>query len=183
MTTTYVGIDLHKRTQTWVALAENGKDTLFTREFPVTPAGVEAGIKLSKSCGEKIVAIEPTCGWLWVVPLLRACDIEVHISNPRKVKAIADSLQKTDKNDATTLAQLVRTGIMHESREVSPEIQTLRALVRERVFLVRLRASMKCRLESVVTRNGRHRIEGSLSSKKGKTALIESDDARMETIT
>ena len=181
--TTYIGIDLHKRTQTWVALAENGKDTLFTREFPVTLAGVEAGIKLSKSCGEKIVAIEPTCGCLWVVPLLRACDIEVHISNPRKVKAIADSLQKTDKNDATTLAQLVRTGIMHESREVSPEIQTLRALVRERVFLVRLRASMKCRLESVVTRNGRHRIEGSLSSKKGKTALIESDDARMETIT
>lgn len=64
MTTTYIGIDLHKRTQTWVALAENGKDTLFTREFSVTPAGVEAGINISKSYGEKIVAaIEPTCGW------------------------------------------------------------------------------------------------------------------------
>jgi len=175
---TYIGIDLHKRTQTWVALAENGKDTLFKREFPVTPAGVEAGIKLSKSCGDNIVvAIEPTCGWLWVVPLLRECGIEVHISNPRKVKAIADSLQKTDENDATTLAQLVRTGIMHESREVTPEMQALRALIRERVFLVRLRASMKCRLESVVTRNGRHRILGSLSSKKGKTALIESGEA------
>lgn len=178
MTTTYIGIDLHKRTQTWVALAENGKDTLFKREFPVTPAGVEAGIKLSKSCGEKIVvAIEPTCDWLWVVPLLRECGIDVHISNPRKVKAIADSLQKTDENDATTLAQLVRTGIMHESREVTPEMQTLRALVRERVFLVRLRARVKCRLEGIVTRNGRHRIAGSLSSKKGKAALIESGEA------
>lgn len=177
MITTYIGIDLHKRTQTWVALAENGKDTLFTKEFPVTPDGVQAGIKLSQKCGEKIVAaIEPTCGWMWVVPLLRSCGIEVHISNPRKVKAIADSLQKNDENDATTLAQLVRTGIMHESSEATPEMQKLRALIRERVFLVRVRASMKTRLEGVVTRNGRHRIDGSLSTKKGRDALIESGE-------
>ncbi len=175
--TTYVGIDLHKRTQTWVALAENGKDTLFKREFPVTPEGVQSGIRLSQQCGERIVAaIEPTCGWMWVVPLLRSCGIEVHISNPRKVKAIADSLQKTDENDATTLAQLVRTGMMHESSEVTPEMQTLRALIRERVFLVRVRAGMKARLESIVTRNGRHRILGSLSSKKGRGALVESGE-------
>ena len=177
MKTTYIGIDLHKRTQTWVALAENGKDILFTREFPVTPEGVETGIKLSKRCAEKIVvAIEPTCGWMWVVPLLRECGMEVHISNPRKVKAIADSLQKNDENDATTLAQLVRTGIMHESSEASPETQKLRALIRERVFLVRTRAGMKCRLEGIVTRNGRHRIEGSLATQKGKTALLESGE-------
>jgi len=179
--TTYIGIDLHKRTQTWVALAENGKDTLFTREFPVTPAGVEAGIQLSKRCAKKIVvAIEPTCGWQWVVPLLRSCGMEVHISNPRKVKAIADSLQKTDENDATILAQLVRTGIMHESSEASPETQKLRALVRERVFLVRTRAGMKCRLEGIVTRNGRHRIEGSLSTKKGVRAITESGEAEWQ---
>jgi transposase len=178
MNTTYLGIDLHKHTQTWVALAENGKDTLFTKVLPVTPEGVQAGIKLSQQSGDKIVAaIEPTCGWAWVVPLLRECGIEVHISNPRKVRAISDSLQKTDKNDATILAQLVKTGIMHESREVNPEMQTLRALVRERVFLVHLRASMKCRLESVVTRNGRHCIKWSLSSLKGKNALIEKGEA------
>lgn len=176
--TTYIGIDLHKRTQTWVALAENGKDTLFTREFPVTPEGVQSGIKLSQQCGSKIVAaIEPTCGWMWVVPLLRSCGIEVHISNPRKVKAIADSLQKTDENDATILAQLVRTGIMQESSEASPETQKLRALIRERVFLVRTRAGMKCRLEGIVTRNGRHRIAGSLATQQGKDALIQSGEA------
>jgi len=175
--TTYIGIDLHKRTQTWVALAENGKDILFTKEFPVTPEGVRSGIKLSQKCGDTmVVAIEPTCGWMWVVPLLRSCGMDVHISNPRKVKAIADSLQKTDENDATILAQLVRTGIMHESREVTPEIQKLRALIRERVFLVRVRASMKTRLEGIVTRNGRHRIAGSLSTKKGKVAIIESGE-------
>jgi transposase len=175
--TTYIGIDLHKRTQTWVALPEKGDDRLFMREFVVTPEGVRSGVALAKSCSDNIVvAIEPVCGWMWVVPLLRSCGIEVHISNPRKVKAIADSLQKTDENDATTLALLVRTGIMQESAEVSPEMQKVRALVRERVFLVRTRAGMKCRLDGIVTRDGRHRISGSLSSKKGKGAIIESGE-------
>lgn len=179
--TTYIGIDLHKRTQTWIALAENGRDTVFTREFPVTPEGVQSGITLSQKCADNIVAaIEPVCGWRWVVPLLRAGGIEVHVSNPRKVTAIADSLQKTDENDATMLAQLVRTGIMHESSEVPPEMQKLRNLIRERIFLVRVRASMKCRLEGVVTRNGRYLIAGSLSTKKGKTALLTSGEKEWE---
>ncbi len=172
--TAYIGIDLHKRTKTWVALAENGKDRVFTREFPATPEGVKEGVAMSKQCGANIVAaIEPTCGWMWVVPMLRSCGIEVHVGNPRKVKAIADSLQKNDENDATMLARLCRTGMMHESRELSPEMHTVRALVRERVFLVRVRAGMKCRLEGIVTRSGRHRIEGSLGTKKGKVALME----------
>lgn len=179
MNTVYIGIDLHKRTQTWVALADNGKDVLFTKEFEVTPETVAKGISYAQAlqAAKIVVAIEPTCGWLWVVPLLRASGIEVHISNPRKVRAISDSLQKTDKNDALMLARLVRTGLMHESSEITPAMQAVRALVRERVFLVRLRASMKCRLESVVTRNGRHLIVGTLSSKTGQTALLEHGNA------
>ena len=178
METTYIGIDLHKRTQTWVALSEDGQSKLFTREFPVTPEGVQAGIHLAKSIGKErlIVAVEPVCGWMWVVPILRKVGMEVHISNPRKVKAIANSLQKTDENDAYMLARLCRTGVMCESAEVSPEIQKLRSLVRERSFFVRTRAGMKCRLESVVTRSGRHMIQGSLSTKKGTEAIIASGE-------
>lgn len=176
---TYIGIDLHKHTQTWVALSDNGKDILFTKVLPATPAGVAQGIVEAKRCtsGLIVVAIEPTCGYLWVIPLLRASGMETHTSNPRKVKAIADSLQKTDKNDATTLAKLVRTGLMHESSEITPAMRAVRNLIRERVFLVRLRASMKCRLESVVTRTGRHQIAHSLSSKPGKEALLLGGEA------
>lgn len=171
---TYIGIDLHKHTQTWVALSEDGQSKLFTRTFAVTPEGVTAGIKFTQSIiSEKlVVAIEPVCGWTWVVAMLRQEGIEVHISNPRKVKAIADSLQKTDENDAHTLARLCRTGLMYESHEVSPKMQKLRSLVRERSFLVRTRASIKCRLESVVTRSGRHLIKGSLQTKKGTETII-----------
>ncbi len=172
---TYIGIDLHKRLQTWVALSEDGESILFTRTLPVTPEGVREGIRLARSVGgELITAIEPTCGWMWVVPMLREAGMEVHISNPRKVKAIADSLQKNDINDAHMLARLCRTGLMYESVEVAPEIRKLRSLVRERNFLVRTRASMKCRLEGVVTQQGRHLINGSLLTKKGTEAIIAS---------
>lgn len=174
---TYIGIDLHKRTQTWVALSEDGQNILFTRMLPVTPEGVTEGIRLARSVSDELIAaIEPTCGWMWVVPMLRDAGMDVHISNPRKVKAIADSIQKNDTNDAHMLARLCRTGLMYESREVSPEMRKLRSLVRERSFLVRTRASMKCRLEGVVTQKGRHMINGSLLTKKGTEAIIASGD-------
>jgi transposase len=140
---TYIGIDLHKRTQTWVALAEEGESKLFTRVFKVTPQEVTEAIKLAQSTGSTklIAAIEPVCGWLWVVAMLRKEGIEVHISNPRKTKAISESLQKTDENDAYLLARLCKTGMMYESYEVSPKMQKLRSLVRERGFLIRTRAA------------------------------------------
>lgn len=175
---TYIGIDLHKRTQTWVALSEDGQSKLLTKTFDVTPEGVTEAIKLTKSLSQNnlIAAIEPVCGWLWVVEMLRKEGIEVHISNPRKTKAISDSLQKTDENDAHLLARLCKTGLMYESFEVSPEMQKLRSLVRERGFLIRTRAGMKCRLESVVTRSGRHLVDGSLRSRKGVNSIITSDE-------
>ena len=176
---TYIGIDLHKRTQTWVALATDGQSKLFTRTFEVTPSAVTEAIKYTQSLGSNhlVVAVEPTCGWLWVVSMLRKAGIEVHISNPRKTKAISDSLQKTDENDAHLLARMCQTGMMYESQEVSPKMQKLRSLVRERGFLVRTRASMKCRLESTITRKGRHLIEGTLRSRRGIDAVMASDES------
>ena len=97
------------------------------------------------------------------------------MTNPRKVRAIADSLQKTDENDAYTLAFLLRTGMMNESRDLPEEVKKLRSLVRERSFFVRLRTTVKCRLEGVVTREGRHLIDGSLSSKKGTSLIVASE--------
>ncbi len=172
---TYVGIDLHKVNMTWVGIRESGQEKLFTKELPVTPMGVVEGINFVKDHGEISIAIEPCCGWMWVYDQLKSSNLDVRITNPRKVRAIADSLQKTDENDAYTLALLLRTGMMHESRVLSGETKKLRSLVRERSFFVELRASVKCRLEGVVTREGRHLIKGSLSSKKGTDLILATD--------
>jgi transposase len=169
----YIGIDLHKVSQTWVGIGEKSNEKLFSKEFPVTPEGVSEAVDFVKKYeGELSVALEPCCGWMWVYEKLRENGFDVHITNPRKVRAIADSLQKTDENDAYTLALLLRTGMMYESRVLGEETKKLRALVRERSFFVRERATIKCRLEGIVTREGRHLIEGSLSSKKGTENIL-----------
>jgi transposase len=160
---------------TWVGIGEVGQEKLFIKEFPVTPAGVAEGINSVQDYGEIQIAIEPCCGWMWVYDQLKTSLLEVHITNPRKVRAIADSLQKTDENDAHTLALLLRTGMLHESRVLPVETKKLRSLVRERSFFVQLRASVKCRLEGVVTREGRHLIKGSLSSKKGTELILATE--------
>jgi transposase len=176
--TTYIGIDLHKKTQTWVGLSGDSREKLFTEEYPVTPEGVRTGCTFARSLGTPLkVAIEPVCGWRWVVPMLKSFDMEVQISNPRKVKAIADSLQKNDVNDAHTLALLCRTDMMHTSRQLPQEMETVRSLVRERFFLVSTMSGMKCRLEGVITRDGRHRITGALYTKKGRDAIAASTES------
>lgn len=178
----YVGIDLHKVTSTWVGLKPTGEDLLFTKEFSVVPRGIAEGISFVKKCGEEIVAVlEPSCGWRWVTAQLKEAGIVVHISNPRKTKMISESIQKTDKKDATTLALLLRNGLLYESYEAPPEIRTLRSLLRERSFMVRTRASVKCRLEGVITREGRHLISGSSSSKKATASILASGNKEWNT--
>jgi transposase len=168
----YIGIDLHKRSQTWVVLGEDGAK-LLTRAYPVTPEGILYAVSDAKKLGNELVAlVEPVCGWIWVVKRLRELGLKVDISNPRKIRMIAESLKKTDENDAYTLARLLKTGEVALSNECDPETRKHRSLARERCFLVNMRASIKTRLESIVTRDGNHTF---LSRAKNRTQVIESN--------
>lgn len=166
----YIGIDLHKRSQTWVALGEKDSTKLLSRIYPVTPEGIDRAVSDVKKLGSELVAlVEPVCGWIWVVKRLRELGLKVEISNPRKVRLIAESLKKTDENDAYTLARLLKTGEVALSNECDPETRKHRSLCRERCFLVNMRASIKTRLESIVTRDGNHTF---LARAKNRTQVI-----------
>jgi transposase len=166
----YIGIDLHKRLQTWVVLGEADNTKLLTRTYPVIPEAISRACSDVKKLGSEYIAlVEPVCGWIWVVKQLRELGIEVQISNPRKIRMIAESLKKTDENDAFTLARLLKTGEVALSYECTPETRKHRSLVRERCFLVNTRASFKTRLESIVTRDGNHTF---LNRAKNRTQII-----------
>jgi transposase len=176
----YVGIDLHKRTSTWVALEEKG-EAVFTRDYPVTPDGIRRGIEDMQKLDAHIhTGIEPCCGWQWVVPQLEESGMTVQLSNPRKTVAIAKSLQKTDKNDATMLAKLVRSGMMCVSMQPHAVTRDIRELVRERVFLVQTRTNVRNRLEGIVTREGRHLVPGNLATDKAQHIMRTADNKEWE---
>jgi transposase len=182
---TYIGIDLHKRVQTWALYTQEGETPTIINSFSVTPEHIRSALSKVRTLFPNTqlhVAIEPVCGWLWVVPQLRSEGCDVHIVNTRKTKLVSESTQKTDKKDAAILARLLRSNMLYEIAEVSEETRALRNLVRERVFVVKLRSEAKCRLESIVTRSGRHTIAHTLSSKKGKEELNAGEDEWGRTI-
>ena len=133
----YIGIDLHKRSQTWVVLGEKDNTKLLARNYLVTPEAIVEAYNQAKKFGDHLSAfIEPVCGWIWVVRQLKLLGVEVHISNPRKIRMIADSLKKTDEEDAYVLATLLKTGNAYESYACDEETRKHRSLARERCFLV-----------------------------------------------
>src|SRR5688572_1835002 len=81
----------------------------------------------------------------WVSRLLASLGHEVVVANPGRVRLIADSLRKTDRSDAETLARLGRidpkllSPITHRSAEAQADLAMIRArsaLVNSRSMLI-----------------------------------------------
>jgi len=82
---------------------------------------------------------------------------EVVIVNTRRLKAIAESKQKTDRHDAKTLAQLLAAGMLSGFWQPDEAIRALRRRVARRARLVSYRARFKNEILAVLHRNLKHR--------------------------
>jgi transposase len=154
MYTHYLGIDLHKRSSTWV-LVDQTRTIVNKQVVPVTKQALEWGVSSLPVPVINIKAtIEPVCGWRWVQSLLTSCGIETVIANPTKVRLIAASKHKTDTNDARMLAELLASGYLPEAYRADSGVAQLRNIVRERHYLVSVRTGFKNRLKGVVTATG-----------------------------
>jgi transposase len=100
----------------------------------------------------------------------------MHYANPLKVRLIAESTEKTDRKDALTLANLLRTGYLPEAFRVSDDIYNLRMIVRERSALVTACTSACNRLHGIATTIGLHTIPRSNPrSVEGKRYILAGD--------
>jgi transposase len=177
----YLGIDLHKKTSVWVMMDEK-RNVVFHTSVASHPFDISAGIaKIPAPLVDVKVAIEPVCGWRWVTNQLEESGLEVHIAHPMKVRLIAESKQKTDFNDARTLADLLRAGMLPESHRVADEIYELRVVLRERHFLVTERTAVKNRLHGIATTQGLHLVTGGNPlQKRGKKWIEEGSNETMK---
>src|SRR5229473_430093 len=133
----YVGIDVHrKRSQVAVVAGDgqvqlnrnvvNGSEPML-RLIGGLPAGTP-------------VAFEAAYGWGWLVELLEDYGFDPHMVHPLRCKAIASARLKNDKVDAAILAQQLRADLLPEAWIAPPAVRQLRALLRHRASLVRLRS-------------------------------------------
>jgi transposase len=94
--------------------------------------------------------------------------------HPLRCKAIASARLKNDKVDAAILAQLLRADLLPEAWIAPPAVRQLRALLRHRAGLVRLRTQQQNRIHAVVADFGFDRA-GSYLSGPGRGWLAELD--------
>jgi len=80
--------------------------------------------------------------------------------HPLRCKAIASARLKNDKVDAAILGQLLRADLLPEAWIAPPAIRQLRALLRHRVQLVRLRTLLRNRIHAVLADYGHDRPAG-----------------------
>lgn len=101
--------------------------------------------------GRSRVAMEAGTQSAWVSTLLRSLGHEVLVLEVRQLKAISDSVTKSDRTDARTLAHLARLGegflhtVTHRSLEEQADLAVIRSrdgLVRARTLLINLARGM-----------------------------------------
>src|SRR6266702_375733 len=153
----YVGIDVHRK-RSQVAVINEGGEVLANRNVPngAKPilsviGGLPAGTP---------AAYEAAFGWGWLLELLEGYGFAPHMVHPLQCKAIASARLKNDKVDAAILAQLLRADLLPEAWIAPPAVRQLRALLRHRAQLVRLRTLLQNRIHAVLADRGHDRPAG-----------------------
>jgi transposase len=153
----YVGIDVHRK-RSQVAVVDGAGEVRVNRNVP---NGVEPILRVMGDVPVGTpVAFEAAYGWGWLVEFLEDYGFEPHLVHPSRCKAIASARLKNDKVDAATLAQLLRADLLPEAWIAPPAVRQLRALLRHRCQLVRLRTMLRTRIHAVLADHGLDRPAG-----------------------
>jgi transposase len=153
----YVGIDVHRK-RSQVAVVDAGGEVLANRNVP---NGVRPVLSvIGELPAGTPAAYEAAFGWGWLLELLEGYGFEPHMVHPLQCKAIASARLKNDKVDAATLAQLLRADLLPEAWIAPPQVRQLRAMLRHRAQLVRLRTLLRNRVHAVLADHGHGRPAG-----------------------
>ena len=110
---TYVGIDIRKSFSQIHVQSQEGscvhQGRLYHDELE------QLRDFFSELPGQLHAAVEATVGWMSLADELQALGADVHLTHPKKAKAISEARVKTDSVDSETLCQLLRTGFLPES--------------------------------------------------------------------
>jgi len=146
----YVGIDYHKKFSYGTMMDEKGR---IVKQGMVVNSlkGVSAFVN---GCGDKTTAVmEATRNWGLMYDWLEELVDEVKLVHPLKVKVIAEADKKTDKIDSTVLANLLRTDFLPLAYAPARATRDARAILRQRIFFVRLQTMTKNRIRVIVDKH------------------------------
>lgn len=92
--------------------------------------------------------------------------------NPHQFQVISKSVKKTDERDAETLALFLSKGMLPEVRMKQDEQAQMASLVQTRDKLVKLRTTLKNKVNNILAAQGILLKKEGLSSEKGLAAAL-----------
>ena len=175
-----IGIDLHKTQFTVCVRSRDEKGEVINTfsKYPTTNEGYAAffneAAKFQKKGEEVRVAVESTGNTRYFKGRMEAAGIWVIVINPAKMKVINESVNKTDKHDAATIAEFLEHDMLPEAHLCSHESEQLRRLLKVRTTLVKTVVVMKNQIHALLTAEGMEDVEpGTLQSKKGRHEVLD----------
>lgn len=166
-----VGIDLRKA-QFTVCYRMSETDEMF-REFPNSPEGIEE-FKQTLTCLDE-VAVEYFGLSRDFVKCIRGSVHRVVLVDVANNRMVSESIKKTDKNDARTLAYGLAKGLLPTARFRSEAAHQLRSLLVVRDLLVFHRVRMMNQMYALLSRNGIHIEKRKMRSKICYESICDSD--------
>jgi len=149
----FMGIDQHKKFSS-VAVVDKEGNLIEDRKLYHTDKREMLNYFKSFPSDKTKVVLEATGSWYWLADLLEEANLNTILAHPYKTRVIAESKIKTDSIDSRLLAQLSRADLIPQSFLAPKEVRSLREELRYRIVLVKIRTSLKCRIHSLLEREG-----------------------------
>lgn len=146
----YLGVDHHKRYSHLTAVNARGEVRMSCRLPNERDALAQVLADLREPCCS---VLEAGRSWGVMYDLLEELQAQPVLANPYQVRAIAQARVKTDSIDSHTLAQLLRGDLIPRAHVPARDTRYLKNILRQRLFLVRMRTMVKNRVHALLDRN------------------------------
>lgn len=165
-----VGVDLHKKQFTvyWRVEGDDGRGEYGRYATDERGYGeFEQKLLALKSLAQAVtVAVESTGNTRYFKNRVEALGVVVVVVNTLKFKVVNESVKKTDRHDASTLAEFLEKDMLPVAQLCSQESEELRRLLKVRSSLVRTIVAVKNQIHGLLLSLGIESKRGELQSKK-----------------
>ena len=169
----YVGVDAHKASSQVTVMDESGK-VVKRKSIKTSRAGVREALGRFRQPMKAV--LEASYSWGPMYDWLDELADDVILAHPGKVRAIAEARIKTDKIDSEILAHLLRTDLIPQAYAPSKDIRAIKRVLRQRMFLVRVRTMLKNRVAALLAQHSLSKPNVSdLYGKVGMAWLVSLD--------
>jgi len=119
------------------------------------------------------VGVESTGNTRYFKNRMEQAGVEVIVINTLKFKVVNESVKKTDRHDAATIAEFLEKDMLPESRLCSEHSEQLRRLLKVRTTLVRTTVTVKNQIHALLTGLGIKDSRSTLQSKRGRQKILD----------